>query len=488
MIQTLQPCYDFLHSLCHTPERPNRHILVLHACLVRSGRKYDTIPSPRPPDQRPGHTHGAVGEPARYAPGAGRVIVHRSSRAARSVRSRCRRTAAGCSPSTRPTTGSRSSTSTRTAWRTVPRCRSASSRSRSRRAATTRSGSSTTSPTASASSTLSHGGHAAAVVRTLLVGDEPRDIVFAGPGGSRAFITTAHRGQNIAVRSRSSPRPASGRADVWVFDADQPRRTSLGGHAAHHRHALQRHAARARGEPGRQHGLRRRLPLRQPHHQPSTRRLVPDGVGRARRRPRAEHQLRGHPGARGRAHRQVRRRRTGSTSSAATGTTRSGSPCPTRTSSSSTPWRNPPAPVAGAAGVFTGVGTILFNMVVNPVNGKVYVTNTEARNDVRFEGPGHLRRPHRARPPAREPDHGARRGGRRRPAAPEQAHRLRTLLRPEPERRERQRASRSRSAWRSRRRRDALRRRVRLEQGRRLRHRARSRTTPSSRARRTRSR
>ena len=34
------------------------------------------------------------------------------------------------------------------------------------------------------------------VVRTLLVGDEPRDIVFAGTAGNRAFITTAHRGQN----------------------------------------------------------------------------------------------------------------------------------------------------------------------------------------------------------------------------------------------------------------------------------------------------
>src|SRR5262249_6414209 len=34
------------------------------------------------------------------------------------------------------------------------------------------------------------------VTRTLLVGDEPRDIVFAGPGGDRAFITAAHRGQN----------------------------------------------------------------------------------------------------------------------------------------------------------------------------------------------------------------------------------------------------------------------------------------------------
>ena len=35
-----------------------------------------------------------------------------------------------------------------------------------------------------------------------------------------------------------------------------------------------------------------------------------------------------------------------------------------------------------------GVGTILFNMVVNPMSGKVYVSNTEAQNDVRFEGPG----------------------------------------------------------------------------------------------------
>ena len=32
------------------------------------------------------------------------------------------------------------------------------------------------------------------VVRTLLVGDEPRDVVFAG-SPERAFITTAHRGQ-----------------------------------------------------------------------------------------------------------------------------------------------------------------------------------------------------------------------------------------------------------------------------------------------------
>jgi len=48
----------------------------------------------------------------------------------------------------------------------------------------------------------------------------------------------------------------------------------------------------------------------------------------------------------------------------------------------------PPVPVAGPAGFATGVGTILFNMAVNPVSGTVYVSNLESFNDVRFEGPG----------------------------------------------------------------------------------------------------
>src|SRR5262245_37387889 len=34
------------------------------------------------------------------------------------------------------------------------------------------------------------------VIRTLHTCDEPRDIVFAGTGGTRAFVTTARRGQN----------------------------------------------------------------------------------------------------------------------------------------------------------------------------------------------------------------------------------------------------------------------------------------------------
>jgi YVTN family beta-propeller protein len=56
------------------------------------------------------------------------------------------------------------------------------------------------------------------VKRTLLVGDEPRDIVFAGAGRSRVFITTAHRGQNTG-RDPQTTTPGVGRADVWIFDA-----------------------------------------------------------------------------------------------------------------------------------------------------------------------------------------------------------------------------------------------------------------------------
>jgi len=56
------------------------------------------------------------------------------------------------------------------------------------------------------------------VVRTLLTCDEPRDIVFAGPGGNRAFVTTARRGQNCPVPANLTTE-GIGRAVVQVFDA-----------------------------------------------------------------------------------------------------------------------------------------------------------------------------------------------------------------------------------------------------------------------------
>ena len=60
------------------------------------------------------------------------------------------------------------------------------------------------------------------VLRTLQVGDEPRDIIFAGSNRDRAFITAANRGQNRpGFTSTSLTTPGSGRADVWIFDATQ---------------------------------------------------------------------------------------------------------------------------------------------------------------------------------------------------------------------------------------------------------------------------
>ncbi len=59
------------------------------------------------------------------------------------------------------------------------------------------------------------------VLRSLSVGDEPRDIVFAGAAKNRAFITAAARGQNKPNFSDADlVRPGAGRADVWVFDAN----------------------------------------------------------------------------------------------------------------------------------------------------------------------------------------------------------------------------------------------------------------------------
>lgn len=57
------------------------------------------------------------------------------------------------------------------------------------------------------------------VVRTLLVGDEPCDIVFGGPQFNLAFVTTAHRGQNSPIDPQLTT-PGIGRADVWMFDAE----------------------------------------------------------------------------------------------------------------------------------------------------------------------------------------------------------------------------------------------------------------------------
>ena len=92
---------------------------------------------------------------------------------------------------------------------------------------------------------------------------------------------------------------------------------------------------------------------------------------------------------------------------------------------------------------------------------------------MRFEGPGAFAGQHRARAPAREPHHRARRRRRVAAAPPQQAHRLRDVLRAHPERGERAQPRAPAWAWRSSS--DGATLYVaglRLEQGRRVRHRA----------------
>lgn len=221
---------------------------------------------------------------------------------------------------------------------------------------------------------------AAHVRRTLLVGDEPRDIVFAGDDSRRAFITTAHRGQNRPADPELTV-AGTGRADVWVYDVenlgndmggtpisivellgDTPRALAVtdDGNTVYAAVFLsgnqtttisQNIVANTLGLPAPPAGSTATLDPEQPP--PGTGLIVRyngqkwvDELGRDW----SEH----------------------------------------------VPFSLPDYDVFAlnanadpvdfaAQQTFSGVGTVLFNMAVNPVTDAVYVSNTEARNHVRFE-------------------------------------------------------------------------------------------------------
>lgn len=58
----------------------------------------------------------------------------------------------------------------------------------------------------------------ARTIATLQVGDEPADIVVAGSDADRVFVTSARRGQNIPLDPQFD-RAGTARALLWVFDA-----------------------------------------------------------------------------------------------------------------------------------------------------------------------------------------------------------------------------------------------------------------------------
>lgn len=220
----------------------------------------------------------------------------------------------------------------------------------------------------------------ARVVRTLLVGDEPNDIVFAGPGGNRAFITTAHRGQNSPYPQGDYDVEGIGRADVWVFDAtnlgtalggtpltivtlfgDKPRAltTAQGGtkvYAAIFHSGNQTTVLQEGTVPNNSNGL----PQPRTNFQGITGPQVGLIVGFNAVSGDWEDEL-------------------GRDWSSDVAFSLPDEDVFEIDAMAATPVETDSA---------TGVGTILFNMIENPVNGNIYVSNTEANNRVRFEGLG----------------------------------------------------------------------------------------------------
>ena len=215
------------------------------------------------------------------------------------------------------------------------------------------------------------------VVRTLLVGDEPRDIVFAGRSRHRAFITTAHRGQNAPYDPQLTT-PGMGRADVWVFDADD-----FGNNLA--------------GEPLTIITLFTDTP-RALAVTPDGRRVYAAGFLTGNRTTTVfEEVVRANGGL------PAPRTNFEGIVQPPTGlivkfdgahwTDQLGRVWDAQVKFS-LPDKdvfeiNAEAKIPVATGWFaSGVGTTIFNMIVNPANGHLYVSNTEALNERRFEGAG----------------------------------------------------------------------------------------------------
>ncbi|HEV8577489.1 MAG TPA: hypothetical protein VGX68_00285 [Thermoanaerobaculia bacterium] len=230
---------------------------------------------------------------------------------------------------------------------------------------------------------LTESGNRGRVVRTLLVGDEPRDIVFGGPARDRAFITTAHRGQNVPYDPQLTT-PGVDRADVWVFDANHLGSTLTGTPLTIITLFTDTPRALAVTPDGSRvyaagfHTGNRTTIVAETS--------LPDGFGQD-----------GAPGpatdAAGRPAPEIGAivKWNGSHWVDALGRPRDQYvklSLPDKDVFVLDATANPPHPIAGAGGFFQGVGTVLYTMAVNPVNGKIYVANTEANNAARFEGPG----------------------------------------------------------------------------------------------------
>jgi cysteine-rich repeat protein len=226
------------------------------------------------------------------------------------------------------------------------------------------------------------------VTRTLLVGDEPRDIVFAGTGGNRAFISTAHRGQHRTHSSiagvfgggnPADPRFSTqgiDRADVWVFDA-----TSLGstiGGTPVDVVTFFSDTPRALATDGTTVYVAAFMSGNQTTVVNET--LVNDGFG-GNGVPGPNDNIAGDPAPEV----GVIVKLIGGNWRDADNTNRNAAVAFDLPDNDVFAMN---ANTLAKGTVFSSVGTILFNMAINPTSGKIYVTNIDSPNEVLFEGPG----------------------------------------------------------------------------------------------------
>lgn len=222
----------------------------------------------------------------------------------------------------------------------------------------------------------------ARVIKTLFTGDEPRDIVFAGENRSLAFVTAAHRGQNGADDTPVNAQLTSagvGRADVWVFDTEATGE-SVGGRPVN---VLTMFGDTLRALAVSQDGTRVYAAVM--HSGNRTTAVGENNIAKAGPTQSSDGAAQPDTGLIVQFNGQSWVDETGAEADL-----------------NNTPYRRLVPFTLPDYDIFvfeasrnptvierlTGVGTTLFNMAVNPVNGELYVSNTEALNVNRFEGVG----------------------------------------------------------------------------------------------------